>query len=219
MRTAAGDSHYRRRRSWRGRNIFGRSLVDHSSSDQSRTRYADTELAARPLGRAAVRARRTRARPVGRLPRPQPAVDPCGCALGHRVGRLRHRAGVPAHDRRAGCLAAFVVAGRDGDGVGRAARSRRVVRHPYLFEPRRAGRRDRRGAARRATAGRALPAARARRRTGAPTMTETSLPVRLAADLLLLVLLAWIELGRLRRLLADAIAPGSPLPRAQRTST
>ena len=50
-------------------------------------------------------------------------------------------------------------------------------------------------------------------------MTETSLPVRLAADLLLLVLLAWIELGRLRRLLADAIAPGSPLPRAQRTST
>ena len=39
-------------------------------------------------------------------------------------------------------------------------------------------------------------------------MNDVSLPVRLLADLLLLMLLAWFELGRLRRLLADALAPG-----------
>jgi hypothetical protein len=39
-------------------------------------------------------------------------------------------------------------------------------------------------------------------------MNHASLPVRLAADLLILVVLTWLELGRLRRLLADAIAPG-----------
>jgi hypothetical protein len=38
-------------------------------------------------------------------------------------------------------------------------------------------------------------------------MNDASLPVRLLADLLLLVLLAWVELGRVRRLLADALAP------------
>jgi hypothetical protein len=40
-------------------------------------------------------------------------------------------------------------------------------------------------------------------------MSDASLPVRLAADVLVLVLLAWVELGRLRRLLADALAPGA----------
>ena len=39
-------------------------------------------------------------------------------------------------------------------------------------------------------------------------MNDVSLPVRLLADLLLLMLLAWFEFGRLRRLLADALAPG-----------
>jgi hypothetical protein len=33
-------------------------------------------------------------------------------------------------------------------------------------------------------------------------------PLRLAADLFVLALLAWLELGQLRRPLADAIAPG-----------
>jgi hypothetical protein len=39
-------------------------------------------------------------------------------------------------------------------------------------------------------------------------MNDASVPVRLAADVLVLVFLAWLELDRLRRLLADAIAPG-----------
>jgi hypothetical protein len=38
-------------------------------------------------------------------------------------------------------------------------------------------------------------------------MNHASFPVRLAADLLVLAVLVWFELGRLRRLLADSIAP------------
>jgi hypothetical protein len=39
-------------------------------------------------------------------------------------------------------------------------------------------------------------------------MNNASLPIRLLAGLLVLTLLAWRELSRLRRLLADAVAPG-----------
>jgi hypothetical protein len=38
-------------------------------------------------------------------------------------------------------------------------------------------------------------------------MSYPSLPVRLAADLVVLAVLAWFELGRLRQLLADSVAP------------
>ena len=39
-------------------------------------------------------------------------------------------------------------------------------------------------------------------------MNHASLPIRLLAELMVLVLLAWLQLSRLRRLVADAIAPG-----------
>jgi hypothetical protein len=38
-------------------------------------------------------------------------------------------------------------------------------------------------------------------------MHHASLPIRLAADALVLALLAWLELSRLVRLLANAVAP------------
>jgi hypothetical protein len=39
-------------------------------------------------------------------------------------------------------------------------------------------------------------------------VSDASFPVRLLADLLLVTVLVWFEFGRLRRLLADALAPG-----------
>jgi hypothetical protein len=39
-------------------------------------------------------------------------------------------------------------------------------------------------------------------------MNDASLPIRLLAELMLLVVLALLQLSRLRRLLADAVAPG-----------
>ena len=39
-------------------------------------------------------------------------------------------------------------------------------------------------------------------------MNRASLPIRLIADLLVLIVLAWFELSQLRELLANAVAPG-----------
>jgi hypothetical protein len=49
-------------------------------------------------------------------------------------------------------------------------------------------------------------------------MNNASLPIRLVAGLLVLTLLAWRELSRLRRLLADAVAPGRLKTNAWRDS-
>jgi hypothetical protein len=38
-------------------------------------------------------------------------------------------------------------------------------------------------------------------------MTDSSLLVRAVAELLVVAVLAWVQLGRLRRVLADAVAP------------
>ncbi len=39
-------------------------------------------------------------------------------------------------------------------------------------------------------------------------MNHASLPIRLVADLLVAALVVWVELGRLLRLLGEALAPG-----------